>query len=160
MEIIGFRFFAIGKHTNPLAAAMLVLPKLLMFFPVLLRQPLAWSAAPVVLLPHRSSNSLHRPLPHPPPSASHPAPCLPPPAAPNSLYFNKHPPALAPDDILRPVQIYLVLPAAMLEKTLSTADMGALAVRASTTLMASSSDKSLAMAVTRAAPHPSSSTAD
>lgn len=106
----------------------------------------------------RSSNSLHRPLPHPPPSASHPAPCLPPPAAPNSLYFNKHPPALAPDDILRPVQIYLVLPAAMLEKTQSTADMGALAVRASTTLMASSSDKSLAMAVTRVAPHPSSST--
>jgi hypothetical protein len=65
---------------------------------------------------------------------------------------------LAPDDILRLVQIYLVLPAAMLEKTQSTADMGALAVRANTTLMASSSDKSLAMAVTRVAPHPSSST--
>jgi hypothetical protein len=59
----------------------------------------------------------------------------------DALYFNEHPPALAPSDLLRPGQIYFVLPAAMLEKPLSTADMAALAVRASTALLASSSGK-------------------
>ena len=52
----------------------------------------------------------------------------------DALYFNEHPPALAPGDLLRPGQIYFVLPAAMLEKPLSTADMAALAVRASAAL--------------------------
>lgn len=56
----------------------------------------------------------------------------------DALYFNEHPPALAPGDLLRPGQIYFVLPAAMLEKPLSTADMAALAVRASTALASSS----------------------
>ena len=55
----------------------------------------------------------------------------------DALYFNEHPPALAPGDLLRPGQIYFVLPAAMLEKPLSTADMAALAVRASTALVSS-----------------------
>jgi hypothetical protein len=59
----------------------------------------------------------------------------------DALYFNEHPPALAPGDLLRSGQIYFVLPAAMLEKPLSTADMAALAVRASTALLASSSCK-------------------
>ncbi|CAN6230681.1 unnamed protein product [Urochloa humidicola] len=58
----------------------------------------------------------------------------------DALYFNEHPPALAPGDLLRPGQIYFVLPAAMLEKPLSTADMAALAVQASAAL-ASSGDK-------------------
>ncbi|CAN6237410.1 unnamed protein product [Urochloa humidicola] len=55
----------------------------------------------------------------------------------DALYFNEHPPALAPGDLLRPGQIYFVLPAAMLEKPLSTADMAALAVRASAALASS-----------------------
>nr|CAB3449184.1 unnamed protein product [Digitaria exilis] len=55
----------------------------------------------------------------------------------DALYFNEHPPALDPGDLLRPGQIYFVLPASMLEKPLSTADMAALAVRASTALAAS-----------------------
>ncbi|CAL4889467.1 unnamed protein product [Urochloa decumbens] len=52
----------------------------------------------------------------------------------DALYFNEHPPALAPGDLLRPGQIYFVLPAAMLEKPLSTTDMAALTVSASTAL--------------------------
>nr|CAB3445934.1 unnamed protein product [Digitaria exilis] len=55
----------------------------------------------------------------------------------DALYFNEHPPALYPGDLLRPGQIYFVLPVAMLEKPLSTADMAALAVRASSALAAS-----------------------
>ncbi|KAF8769595.1 hypothetical protein HU200_006188 [Digitaria exilis] len=49
----------------------------------------------------------------------------------DALYFNEHPPALYPGDLLRPGQIYFVLPVAMLEKPLSTADMAALAAAAS-----------------------------
>ncbi|KAG2649149.1 uncharacterized protein LOC120654944 [Panicum virgatum] len=60
----------------------------------------------------------------------------------DALYFNEHPPALAPADLLRPGQIYFVLPAAMLEKPLSTADMAALAVRASTALASSTKRRS------------------
>ena len=60
----------------------------------------------------------------------------------DALYFNEHPPALAPGDLLRPGQIYFVLPAAMLEKPLSTADMAALAVRASTALASSTKRRS------------------
>nr|CAB3449182.1 unnamed protein product [Digitaria exilis] len=56
----------------------------------------------------------------------------------DALYFNEHPPALDPSDLLRPGQIYFVLPASMLEKPLSTADMAALAVRASLALAAAS----------------------
>lgn len=56
----------------------------------------------------------------------------------DELYFNEHPPALAPGDLLRPGQIYFVLETAMLEKPLLTADMAALAVRSSTALAASS----------------------
>ncbi|CAL5023480.1 unnamed protein product [Urochloa decumbens] len=59
----------------------------------------------------------------------------------DALYFNEHPPALAPGDLLRPGQIYFVLPAAMLEKPLSTGDMAALAVRASAALAAASGGK-------------------
>ncbi|CAN6271769.1 unnamed protein product [Urochloa humidicola] len=59
----------------------------------------------------------------------------------NALYFNEHPPALAPGDLLRPGQIYFVLPAAILEKPLSTADMAALAVRASSALASSGGKK-------------------
>jgi hypothetical protein len=55
----------------------------------------------------------------------------------DALYFNEHPPALAPGDLLRPGQIYFVLPAAMLEKPLSTGAMAALAVRASAALASS-----------------------
>ncbi|KAF0935700.1 hypothetical protein E2562_035748 [Oryza meyeriana var. granulata] len=54
----------------------------------------------------------------------------------DALYFNEEPPALAPGEVLRPGQIYFVLPAAMLGQPLSTADMAALAVRASAALAA------------------------
>ncbi|EAY84838.1 hypothetical protein OsI_06203 [Oryza sativa Indica Group] len=54
----------------------------------------------------------------------------------DALYFNEQPPALAPGEALRPGQIYFVLPAAMLGQPLSTADMAALAVRASAALAA------------------------
>ncbi|RLN08085.1 uncharacterized protein C2845_PM11G00190 [Panicum miliaceum] len=60
----------------------------------------------------------------------------------DALYFNEHPPALAPGDLLRPGQIYFVLPAAMLEKPLSTADMAALAARASAALASSTKRRS------------------
>jgi hypothetical protein len=59
----------------------------------------------------------------------------------NALYFNERPPALAPGEVLQPGHIYFVLPAAMLEKPLSTADMAALAVRATTALASSSNSK-------------------
>uniref|UniRef100_A0A0E0CH58 Uncharacterized protein n=1 Tax=Oryza meridionalis TaxID=40149 RepID=A0A0E0CH58_9ORYZ len=54
----------------------------------------------------------------------------------DALYFNEQPPAMAPGEALRPGQIYFVLPAAMLGQPLSTADMAALAVRASAALAA------------------------
>uniref|UniRef100_A0A0E0JWQ1 Uncharacterized protein n=1 Tax=Oryza punctata TaxID=4537 RepID=A0A0E0JWQ1_ORYPU len=54
----------------------------------------------------------------------------------DALYFNEQPPAMAPGEVLRPGQIYFVLPAAMLGKPLSTADMAALAVRASSAIAA------------------------
>ncbi|KAJ1278313.1 hypothetical protein BS78_04G070800 [Paspalum vaginatum] len=60
----------------------------------------------------------------------------------DALYFNERPPALAPGEPLRPGQIYFVLPSDMLERPLSTADMAALAVRASTALASSSSSSS------------------
>ncbi|RLM79605.1 hypothetical protein C2845_PM12G05490 [Panicum miliaceum] len=60
----------------------------------------------------------------------------------DALYFNEHPPALAPGDLLRPGQIYFMLPEAMLEKPLSTADMAALAVRASAALASSTKRRS------------------
>ncbi|CAN6194227.1 unnamed protein product [Urochloa humidicola] len=49
----------------------------------------------------------------------------------DALYFDADVPALGADELLRPGQIYFVLPAAMLDRTLSSADMAALAVRAS-----------------------------
>jgi hypothetical protein len=58
----------------------------------------------------------------------------------DALYFNERPPALAPGDLLRPGQIYFVLPAAMLGRPLSSAEMAELAVCASAAL-ASSSNK-------------------
>ncbi|XP_037449407.1 uncharacterized protein LOC119318975 [Triticum dicoccoides] len=48
----------------------------------------------------------------------------------DALYFNEPPPALASDELLRPGQIYFLLPAAVLTRPLSSADMAALAVRA------------------------------
>ncbi|KAL6629006.1 hypothetical protein ACP70R_028771 [Stipagrostis hirtigluma subsp. patula] len=56
----------------------------------------------------------------------------------DALYFNEHPPALSPGELLRPGQIYFVLPAAMLGRPLSSADMAALAVRASAAIASSS----------------------
>ncbi|CAN6177480.1 unnamed protein product [Urochloa humidicola] len=52
----------------------------------------------------------------------------------DALYFDADVPALGADELLRPGQIYFVLPAAMLGRPLSTADMAALAVRASDAL--------------------------
>ncbi|WVZ54792.1 hypothetical protein U9M48_005538 [Paspalum notatum var. saurae] len=60
----------------------------------------------------------------------------------DALYFNEHPPVLSPGELLRPGQIYFVPPADMLERPLSTADMAALAVRASTALASSSTPRS------------------
>ncbi|CAL4889463.1 unnamed protein product [Urochloa decumbens] len=57
------------------------------------------------------------------------------------LYFNEHPPALASGDLLQPGQMYFVLPAELLGRPLSAADMAALAVRASAALASSSGDK-------------------
>jgi hypothetical protein len=54
----------------------------------------------------------------------------------DALYFDADVPALGADELLRPGQIYFVLPAAMLGRPLSTADMAALAVRASEALAA------------------------
>ncbi|CAN6163416.1 unnamed protein product [Urochloa humidicola] len=56
----------------------------------------------------------------------------------DALYFDADIPALGADELLRPGQIYFVLPAAMLGRPLSTADMAALAVRASDALAARS----------------------
>ncbi|PAN04474.1 hypothetical protein PAHAL_1G070100 [Panicum hallii] len=56
----------------------------------------------------------------------------------DALYFNEHPPALAPGDLLRLGQMYFVLPADLLGRPLSTDDMAALAVRASAALASSS----------------------
>ncbi|KAL6888822.1 hypothetical protein ACP4OV_009848 [Aristida adscensionis] len=56
----------------------------------------------------------------------------------DALYFDEPPPALGPGEPLRPGQIYFVLPAAMLARPLSSADMAALAVRASAALASSS----------------------
>jgi hypothetical protein len=52
------------------------------------------------------------------------------------LYFDAEVPALGADDLLRPGQIYFVLPAAMLGRLISTSDM---AVRASEALAARAS---------------------
>jgi len=52
----------------------------------------------------------------------------------DALYFNEPPPALAAAERLRPGQMYFVLPAEMLGRPLSTADMAALAVRATSAL--------------------------
>ncbi|TVU08217.1 hypothetical protein EJB05_41612, partial [Eragrostis curvula] len=57
----------------------------------------------------------------------------------DALYFDADVPALGGDELLRPGQIYFVLPAAMLGQPLSTADMAALAVRASEALAARAS---------------------
>ncbi|CAO2037507.1 unnamed protein product [Urochloa humidicola] len=45
----------------------------------------------------------------------------------DALYFDEPPPALAAAELLRPGQLYFVLPAAMLGRPLSSADMAALA---------------------------------
>ncbi|CAM0946376.1 unnamed protein product [Alopecurus aequalis] len=55
----------------------------------------------------------------------------------DALYFSEPPPALVSDDLLQPGQIYFLLPAAVLGRPLSSADMAALAVRASTALAVS-----------------------
>ncbi|KAM3227764.1 hypothetical protein ACQJBY_059474 [Aegilops geniculata] len=54
----------------------------------------------------------------------------------DALYFNEPPPALPADELLRPGQIYFLLPAAELGRPLSSADMAALAVRASAAIAA------------------------
>ncbi|KAL6874053.1 hypothetical protein ACP4OV_014135 [Aristida adscensionis] len=54
----------------------------------------------------------------------------------DALYFDVDVPALGGGELLRPGQIYFVLPAAMLGRPLSTADMAALAARASQALAA------------------------
>ncbi|CAN6207225.1 unnamed protein product [Urochloa humidicola] len=54
----------------------------------------------------------------------------------DALYFDADVPALGADELLRPGQIYFLLPAAMLARPLSSADMAALAVRASDALAA------------------------
>ncbi|KAK3156247.1 hypothetical protein QOZ80_2AG0104740 [Eleusine coracana subsp. coracana] len=56
----------------------------------------------------------------------------------DALYFNESPPALGHGEPLQPGQIYFVLPAAMLGRPLSSADMAALAVRASAALTSGS----------------------
>jgi hypothetical protein len=52
----------------------------------------------------------------------------------DALYFDAEVPALGADELLRPGQIYFVLPAAMLGRPLSIAGMATLAVRASDAL--------------------------
>ncbi|KAM0924033.1 hypothetical protein ACQ4PT_005156 [Festuca glaucescens] len=52
----------------------------------------------------------------------------------DALYFDEDVPALAAGELLRPGQIYFVLPAAMLGQPLSSVDMAAMAVRASQAL--------------------------
>uniref|UniRef100_A0ACD5UGC8 Uncharacterized protein n=1 Tax=Avena sativa TaxID=4498 RepID=A0ACD5UGC8_AVESA len=52
----------------------------------------------------------------------------------DALYFDEDVPALHSSELLRPGQIYFVLPAAMLGRPLSSADMAAMAVRASEAL--------------------------
>ncbi|XP_047054304.1 uncharacterized protein LOC124660524 [Lolium rigidum] len=54
----------------------------------------------------------------------------------DALYFDEEVPALGGGELLRPGQIYFVLPAAMLGRPLSSADMAAMAVRASEALAA------------------------
>jgi len=54
----------------------------------------------------------------------------------DALYFDADVPALGADELLRPGQIYFVLPTGMLGRPLSTADMAALAVRANDALAA------------------------
>ncbi|PWZ16990.1 hypothetical protein Zm00014a_030062 [Zea mays] len=54
----------------------------------------------------------------------------------SALYFETDVPALGASELLRPGQLYFVLPAAMLGRPLSGADMAALAVRASQALAA------------------------
>ncbi|OEL13132.1 hypothetical protein BAE44_0025849 [Dichanthelium oligosanthes] len=57
----------------------------------------------------------------------------------DALYFNEHPPALARGDLLRPGQMYFVLPTDFLGRPLSAVDMATLAVRASVALASGSS---------------------
>jgi hypothetical protein len=59
----------------------------------------------------------------------------------DTLYFNDCSPALAPGEVLRPGQIYFVLPAAMLDRLLSTVDMATLAVQATTALASGNKPK-------------------
>ncbi|KAE8782892.1 hypothetical protein D1007_43680 [Hordeum vulgare] len=54
----------------------------------------------------------------------------------DALYFNEPPQALASDELLRPGQMYFLLPASVLGRPLSSADMAALAVRASAAIAA------------------------
>uniref|UniRef100_A0ACD5UHW2 Uncharacterized protein n=1 Tax=Avena sativa TaxID=4498 RepID=A0ACD5UHW2_AVESA len=54
----------------------------------------------------------------------------------DALYFDASVPALQGGELLRPGQIYFVLPAAMLGRPLSSVDMAAMAVRASEALAA------------------------
>ncbi|XP_044959954.1 uncharacterized protein LOC123411093 [Hordeum vulgare subsp. vulgare] len=54
----------------------------------------------------------------------------------DALYFGEDVPALGGGELLRPGQIYFVLPQAMLGRALSSADMAAMAVRASGALAA------------------------
>jgi hypothetical protein len=59
----------------------------------------------------------------------------------DALYFNEPPPALAAGELLQPEQIYFLLPAAALGRPLSSADMAALALRASSALAAKRSHR-------------------
>ena len=54
----------------------------------------------------------------------------------DALYFDQSPPALASGEVLQSGQIYFVLPAALLGRPLSSAEMASLAVRASSAIAA------------------------
>jgi PADRE domain len=52
----------------------------------------------------------------------------------DTLYFDSEVSAVGPDELLQPGQLYFMLPDSMLGNTLSSADMAALAVKASSAL--------------------------
>ncbi|KAF3336527.1 hypothetical protein FCM35_KLT19113 [Carex littledalei] len=57
------------------------------------------------------------------------------------LYFNSEVAAVGPDELLQPGQLYFMLPESMLGCILSSADMAALAVKASSALAPSNPKK-------------------
>ncbi|XP_047076531.1 uncharacterized protein LOC124686673 [Lolium rigidum] len=67
----------------------------------------------------------------------------------DDLYFDEPPPALAAGELLQPGQIYFLLPAAVLGRPLSSADMASLAVRASADMASLAVRASAALATKR-----------